>query len=259
MSLSAVEHATYPLPQPLAVLLQAAVGAPDNANCERQVESHSTGLAQLFENAMEALDRLYFGTAPRVRDARWFHHRTCLRLHVTGKSLTVTDLGSGMTRADLINALGIGRFSPRVVQQQEWIMKSLMNKQEEEGMTDTTLADDEEKQLSKPRNDDVGEDQGGDGDDPISAGSDNENEEDGDSSLDGEKDDEDNDTVETETIDEDVSLTDDDEDDYSSAASLVLPCLKAHIGGFYSAVCALNAVGVTIGTKVSRQGDVLCP
>ncbi len=49
-----------------------------------------------------------------MRKAPWFQHRLILRikLDVSTGTFTLTDYGCGMTRADLINALGIGAHNP---------------------------------------------------------------------------------------------------------------------------------------------------
>jgi len=46
-----------------------------------------------------------------IRNKPTFAHRQCLRVSTSeqDQTLTITDLGSGMTRADLINLLGVGR------------------------------------------------------------------------------------------------------------------------------------------------------
>jgi hypothetical protein len=62
-----------------------------------------------MDNSISALDQWYFGNLPSVRQA--LTHRTCLRVSMDPlqHTLTITDLGIGMTRADLINLLGVGR------------------------------------------------------------------------------------------------------------------------------------------------------
>jgi hypothetical protein len=76
------------------------------------VDDPTTAMTHLVENALSAMDLLYFATAPQIRqDDCWQKHRTCLRVQgdVENGTLTITDLGIGMTRADLINMLGVGR------------------------------------------------------------------------------------------------------------------------------------------------------
>ena len=137
-----VMKATYPLPEPLARRLQAAISppppttkslssspqplpSPEGSHCV--TEDIPSALSQLVGNAIEAMDTMYFATPARLR--RYFSttvatsssssnhhpaavlaHRLCLRVRACPETqtLSITDLGSGMTRADLINALGIG-------------------------------------------------------------------------------------------------------------------------------------------------------
>ena len=102
-------EASYPLPEGLSTRLLA--GWKDNderkrgipVRDRRTVLSHTDALTHLVRNALEALDTLYFQTKRR------HEHRLCLRIAATAETLSITDLGVGMTRADLINSLGVGR------------------------------------------------------------------------------------------------------------------------------------------------------
>lgn len=122
-----ISSATYPLPEPLVRRLKAAILPPSNATPSSSgnnggaeaeapdksplVEGPHEALAQLVSNSIEAMDAMYFSTPSRVRKHPAFQHRLCLRVDAdpAGGTLSVTDLGSGMTRADLINSLGISR------------------------------------------------------------------------------------------------------------------------------------------------------
>ena len=53
-----ISRATYPLPQPLSRLLNAAVLDQQEA----QVEPMEAALAQLVGNSFEAMDSMYFAT-----------------------------------------------------------------------------------------------------------------------------------------------------------------------------------------------------
>ena len=146
-SLGHVSSATYPLPEPLVIRLKAGVlfqppappqedeahsssagGGPGGAGSATgtrttrttttttttrrgKVDDASEALAQLVGNSIEALDAMYFATPARIRKHPAFSHRLCLRVRAspTDGTLSLTDLGVGMTRADLINSLGIGR------------------------------------------------------------------------------------------------------------------------------------------------------
>lgn len=139
---SHVSRATYPLPQPLVERLEAGIqccrgdtmasanaaplattaaamaataspfsdasgGAPPPVLLETPPEA----LGQLVSNAIESMDRMYFATPARIRTHPAFQHRLCLRVcaNPAAQTLSITDLGAGMTRTDLINSLGTGR------------------------------------------------------------------------------------------------------------------------------------------------------
>ena len=234
-SSSSIQHATYPLPQPLALLLEAA--AQKNHAASVSKESTSAALAQLIGNAFSAVDRLYFETPSRIRSAEWFSHRTCLRIHVTPGTLSITDLGAGMTRADLINSLGIGRMSKRAMRvvMTKLTKNDTQDDDEEEKEADTDGVDEQSALEEQP----VGQDTGEKAEDDTVDTDDDEDEDD-----DEDDDDDGDDDVENEVVSEKANGDTETDHDYS-----VLPCLEADIGGFYSALCALGH-GVTIGTKV---------
>lgn len=52
-----------------------------------------------------------------IRNKPTFAHKLCIRVAVDkkNKTLSITDFGSGMTRADLINGIGIGHLSHRAL------------------------------------------------------------------------------------------------------------------------------------------------
>jgi hypothetical protein len=129
-----VSRAVYPIPQRVSQALkllslnkeqpsQEGVSAagdvdiivdvlPIPSTKQLVVDDPTTAMAYLVENALSAMDLLYFATVPQIRqDDCWQKHRTCLRVEgdPEGGTLTITDLGIGMTRADLINMLGVGR------------------------------------------------------------------------------------------------------------------------------------------------------
>lgn len=105
----------YPVPPDLAQLLEESTRFPPSWNTDDDkllfLAVHQS-LSSILENAIHALDQWYFATPPRLR----LENRTCLRISCTGtkntESITITDLGVGMTRADLINLLGVGRPIP---------------------------------------------------------------------------------------------------------------------------------------------------
>ncbi|GAX22720.1 hypothetical protein FisN_4Hh168 [Fistulifera solaris] len=101
-----VSHATYPLPQPLVERLEVAMRSETTL-----IDSLSDALSHLIGNAVEAMDAMYFATPANIRKHPAFQHRLCLRItaNPTEQTLSVTDMGAGMTRTDLINSLGIGR------------------------------------------------------------------------------------------------------------------------------------------------------
>jgi hypothetical protein len=56
--------------------------------------------------------------SPSQRNKATFQHRLCIRISTCAKekTLSITDLGAGMTRSDLINSLGVGsRLSPEAL------------------------------------------------------------------------------------------------------------------------------------------------
>ena len=251
-----VKDASYPLPEPLSGRLRGGVMLSQNSTkmaSGRKVEvlrdEMEDSLAHLVGNSIEAIDQMYFAAPPRLRRHAAFHHRLCLRIRTdpAAKTLSLTDLGAGMTRADLINSLGIGRagLSSRSSSNDN-NKKKTSSKQHprQEGETalqngatnaedpvDTT--DEEEFEYS---DDDCDDDDG-----------EEETEEDGDGDVDmeeGEDDeDEDNDDDEEEVMQNEIEnqQRQDEEED-------VFDCRASEIGGFYAAMCALG-MGIRVGTK----------
>ncbi|GKY93096.1 hypothetical protein MPSEU_000277800 [Mayamaea pseudoterrestris] len=112
-----VSRATYDLPAPLRDRLQAGVlfpEAPESRKNERIVETIPNALAQLVSNSIEAMDTVFFSVPGRVRQHPAFQHRLCIRIRANSdtNTLSLTDLGCGMTRADLINLLGTSKAVP---------------------------------------------------------------------------------------------------------------------------------------------------
>jgi hypothetical protein len=121
-------RAVYPVPPTLAQLLEDSTAAPSSLSIiyteDEKAHIIHQSLTHLLENSIHALDQWYFATPPDLRSALE-GHRTCLRLSTasnsysgtsngstSSSSITITDLGVGMTRADLINLLGVGRPIP---------------------------------------------------------------------------------------------------------------------------------------------------
>jgi hypothetical protein len=64
---------------------------------------------------------------PAQRNKPTFQHRLCIRISTCSKSktLTITDLGAGMTRSDLINSLAVGsRLSHDALKAARYIQKN---------------------------------------------------------------------------------------------------------------------------------------
>ena len=177
-------------------------------------------LRQLLSNAWEAIDQMYFATPSKTRQRESFQHRTCVRIACSsdpsngGGYISITDMGTGMTRADLINALGIGRLSHR--------------------------AHAASKRLIDPKDLPSVEEGGGDDDDTGSL----EDTEDSDD-YDETTDDDEEDPADDENGAEPIKI----EEENDAPKDIILPCCGQDIGGFYSALCSLG-VGVNVGAKV---------
>jgi hypothetical protein len=138
------------------------------------------------------------------------------------QTLSITDLGSGMTRADIINGLGIGHLSHRALQASKRL-----------GTTETSLEKD--KALEN---------------DDRSATSEDVEEEEGDDDAEADSIDDRSDS----SANEEGAGTDEQGDDLSTCG-MGVPCRASDVGGFYSAFCSLGT-GVTVGTKVSFIASV---
>jgi hypothetical protein len=109
-----VASATFPIPQPLTRRLEAAVAhQQQTATTDSNVilESFQDALGHLVSNSIQALDALYFLCPAVQRNSTAFQHRLCLRVTAcdSSQTLSITNLGIGMTRANCINCLGIGK------------------------------------------------------------------------------------------------------------------------------------------------------
>jgi hypothetical protein len=197
---SHVSQASYPITQPLASILQAAIASKVNftkdvtPNIHIQKESVESGFEKLIRNCFVAIDDLYFATPASRRNKESFQHRLVIRIATNehDKTLTITDLGSGMTRADLINSLGIGsRLSPQAI----LYAKKLDTN---DGNDESSADDDSDTQTSDSLSDlphqDIAE----------------------------------------------MGVNDDDIASKESEEVVHVPCLAEDIGGFYSALVALG-------------------
>ena len=113
-STSSDDTHTYPIPQPLTNVLRTSYSTPEL--CE--LNSISNGIEELIGNAFHALDGMYFTTPGVVRSqCPGFVSRMVVRVELVELEGTVwlgiTDLGVGMTRADLINVFGVGSVQPQ--------------------------------------------------------------------------------------------------------------------------------------------------
>lgn len=124
-STSHVSSASYPISQPLATILRTVVAAKSkgaNANVDANIDNSSsaeitietetleTAFQALVSNSLSAIDTTYFSTPSNLRSHSSFQHRTAIRISTDAErgTLTITDLGTGMTRSDVINCLGCG-------------------------------------------------------------------------------------------------------------------------------------------------------
>jgi hypothetical protein len=259
-----IERATYPLPPPLTLRLKAAILpqlAPSNkpyvtVNVDAPVvliETPATALQYLVENSLTAMDLMYFATPATIRqDSICMSHRLCLRIATnrTLKTLTITDLGIGMTRADMINILGVGRTmnnGPAAIH----------------GRSDADGA--AKRRVSTSTNSTSG----------TASSDDDDDEEDDDDDDNDDTNDNDNDATQD---DDETAEEDDDHDNQSSDRhgkknnnnnnssknnhhhnnANTLSCKKTDLGGFYSALCAIG-MGVKVGTKVQQVSGIVQP
>ena len=145
-----IQRARYPLTSGLVSILERATSLQASSPAA-EVER---GLQQIIENSMTSLDSWFFTSSPEIRKALG-PHRTCLRFSCKDGRLTITDLGVGMTRADLINLLGVGKYH---------IPKN--KKKHKNGSQKKVAADqDEEEDVTTETSDDSDADDGGSDDD----------------------------------------------------------------------------------------------
>ena len=227
-----VKDASYPLPEPLSRRLRRGVLLSGNSGSSKKVlrEGISEALTLLVGNSIQAIDQMYFAAPPRFRKHPAFQHRLCLRIRTdkVARTLSLTDLGAGMTRADLINSLGIGRAGlgskPSSSLSKPGATQGSNGENNSEDPLDTT--DEEEFEYSDAPDDEEEseeEDDDEDGEMEEDAGE--------------EEDDGENDQVESEEKRSD-----------SEASDEVIDCRSSEIGGFYAALCGLG-VGIRVGTK----------
>jgi hypothetical protein len=202
-----VTHATYPLPQPLVERLEVAMRSETAL-----IDSLSDAMSHLVGNAVEAMDAMYFATPANIRKHPAFQHRLCLRItaNPTEQTLSVTDMGAGMTRTDLINSLGIGRAG---------LISSTAKNTKSAVLDDSSTSTDDE----------------GDHSDESSVATDGD-----------ENDQEDKEEVKS---DSDVSIPMEEAPVTTEAASTTaLDCRSKSLGGFYAAFCSLGT-GMRVCTK----------
>eukprot|EP00977_Amphora_coffeiformis_P027388 scaffold34608_cov172-Amphora_coffeaeformis.AAC.8 len=240
-----VSLATYPLPQPLVMRLklgglQISSSTTTTAQPRPAVESIQEALTQLVGNAIESMDAMYFATPPRLRKHPAFQHRLCLRIRANPqeRTLSLTDLGSGMTRADIINTLGMGKA----------------------GMTagyGLTKRSDSKSDSKEETTDEEEWDTEGSGDDEDDDDDKDDNEEEetgevdqGENGLSGKDQDEVIDSSTKDASETNGSLAG---NGVAAVDAEIIPieqlsCLQADIGGFYAALCSLGT-GARVGTK----------
>jgi hypothetical protein len=306
-STARVTKAAYPIPDPLSSILTACLTSHSNVNSAASsgsgdininaddivMEESSTrsiiqtiqtvptvtlldsipnALEHLLGNAFQALDVLYFQQTPSyMRNRPSFRHRLTIRVHCDAqkKQLSITDLGCGMTRADLINVFGVGsRLSPAALQ----ASRSLMSSRKKATQTHVKISMDNAAKTAVASSNPQEEME----EPAVSRSTSTSSPEQADSNDAGDN--------------HDTTNKDDDDDDAGSDASsdiyaeevedyvndkatqlegamyggadanvnadadgnhLRVPCTQKDIGGVYAALCALGT-RVKVGTKVSN-------
>lgn len=205
-----VSQATYPLPKPLVERLEAAMRSETT-----HVDSLTEALGHLVGNALEAMDSMYFATPAKVRKHPAFQHRLCLRIttNATEQTLSITDLGSGMTRTDLINSLGIGRAGLVSTAVKE-APQALSSGDAESSTTDDEKEEEEEEQPEE--------------------------------ALESEE--EHQQEAEKRRTDSDTGSSPMQEEPVTTEHSFTVDCRSKSIGGFYAALCSLGT-GARVCTK----------
>jgi hypothetical protein len=234
-----ISRASYDLPEPLRVRLRAGVllsaaGGPPKSEREKNiiVETIPDALAQLVGNSIEAMDTMYFSTPARVRKHPAFQHRLCIRVKANpiSKTLSLTDLGCGMTRADLINLLGTSKAAPLLTSR---LSSTNANDGTSSDATDSSTDED-------PHEDTEEEKDCLDGYVPDAS----------DSSRMAVKLDSRLDPTET-LVGVAASVTSNGARD-AGAPKERISCKSRDIGGFYAALCTLGT-GIRIGTKAKHD------
>jgi len=228
--MSHVSSASYPIAQPLATLLNVAISNEVGISLENEdehsteskvlppmeieVESKSEALQHFIQNCFLAIDDVLFSTPSSQRQRQSFQHRQLIRISTdeTNNTLTITDLGSGMTRSDLINSLGVGsRLSSHALHTARAVEKHIHGQNEDKtGINDN------------------GDDSSLSGNDSVSSTSSEE-------SQDGPA--------------NDIAEMDINHEKNNEKSNIIkIPCRAKDVGSFYSALCALG-LEVEIGTK----------
>jgi len=228
--MSHVSSASYPIAQQLATLLNTAISEEaakekcndDNDNSrlpplEIDVECKADALQHFIRNCFVAMDDVFFSTPSAQRQRPTFQHRQLIRISTdeTNNTLTITDLGSGMTRSDLINSLGVGsRLSSHALHSARTIEKLIRGQNED-------------KTKASGNNDDSSSSE----DDSVSSTSSEESQEDPADDIAG----------------MDINHGNCEELDKTTNV-IQVPCQAKDVGSFYAALCALGDQ-VEIGTK----------
>jgi len=203
-------------------------------------------LEHFIRNCFGAMDALFFSTPASQRNNPTFQHRLCIRISTSqkDKTLSITDLGTGMTRSDLINTLGVGsRLSSNAIR----ATRTITTTDTQNHRDDSDDDDDSENDSDELGDSSSSSSDGDDNDDPdenmdTTAAKDSQK---GTALHDAAKDRNDG--------DDDAAMDDSNDgrvEDMNGKTreEVVLPCKAGDIGSFYAALCALG-VGVEIGTK----------
>jgi len=232
---SQVSSESYPISQPLATILRIAVQLDDDDDCNSSPSSPSTSISNItvirdsaqdalqniIRNCFVAMDEMYFYTQPSKRKKDSFQHRLCIRISTNEEenSLSITDYGSGMTRSDLINALGVGsRLSSDALMAARGIHTEELNRLK--AVNNKECKDNDKSNHQEDDNESVSSSSSSDSSSSSSTVSDN-----------------------ADDVDENINDDTDLEEE-----KIIIPCTAKDIGGFYASLCTLG-VAVEIGTK----------
>ena len=284
-STSHVSSASYPISQPLATILRTVVAAKatdadanvdadiDNSGSSEiiiETETLETAFQALVSNSLSAIDTTYFSTPSNLRSHSSFQHRTVIRISTDAErgTLTITDLGTGMTRSDVINCLGCGGVLSddavkiaRVLSSGAGAGSGGASNGSGSGSGHNTRDD------NNGDEDSVSSDDSSSASSATSTVSDSEIDSDDHAAKDiagiditdedaGDDDDDDDDDDEHQKHDEPMNLGSDHYNDHDrngggkKKRTIKVPAQAKDIGSFYAAMCAL-AEEVEIGTKVS--------